>query len=345
MQFLIAAALLVGAGCGGAGGGEGSDSGAERDASGGDAGTPDAGDGDAGSRDAAMADAGPPFDAGPVDGGPPAFGTVETFADVGMANDGIAIAPDGAALFVSVPDGDRIVRIDAAGVVTPFATVPRPRGIARDAAGTLFVCGRTAPGATTGAIWRVDAGGTATSIATLAHDGMPLMTPDGIAMLPGAGGFVFSDSDRYLILAASIDGSGMRLVSALVAYPDALAFRPDASELLVSSFTANRIFTAPYDRTAMTFMRAAPAFGANAIDGLVFAASGDLYLISNDAGLIRRRGTMLDAVADDVALGTPANGAFGLGALGTGWLYVTDLRGPLVRRVWIGEAGAPLPAP
>ncbi len=71
---------------------------------------------------------------------------------------GVAVGPDGL-VYVSSITSDRVVRLDASGSVTPFATgLESPSSMTFDAAGVLYVTEGNTPRAR---IWRVGRDGTA----------------------------------------------------------------------------------------------------------------------------------------------------------------------------------------
>src|SRR4029078_9199006 len=74
---------------------------------------------------------------------------------------GVAIGPDGLVYVASV-DEDRVLRIDAAGTVSPFAVgLESASSLAFDAAGTLYVTEGNTPSAR---IWRVGRDGRSTPL-------------------------------------------------------------------------------------------------------------------------------------------------------------------------------------
>jgi hypothetical protein len=84
--------------------------------------------------------------------------------------------------------------------------------------------------------------------------------------------------------------------------------------------------------------------GPENVYGLAVGASGDLYLVANGLGVLRARGGKTETIAPGSSFKLAANAAFGTGAYGTTWLYVTNLIGPAVLRLYVDEGGAPLPA-
>lgn len=262
---------------------------------------------------------------------PAKVGDVEPFAEI-TATEGIAFAPDFKVLYVGSEGA--IHRVQPDGTVAKWVEVPGVLGIAVRADGSLIVCGKEG---TAGVLYRVALDGTKAVIAT------GFQQPNFVAIAPD-GSLVFSDSAANKVYRANADGSSATLITDAIVYPNGLAFSRDQQTLFVSSWKNKQVLSlarradGTYDPPVV-----AVADVVN-VDGLAVGASGDLYLVANGLGILRVTAGKATTIAPGSQLKLPANGAFGSGPFGEGWLYVSNLIGTSVSRVHVGEGGAPLPS-
>lgn len=304
--------------------------------------------------DDAPADAGTP----PMDGEPPAdgatmpdgglaVGTVEDFAELAGNSEGLAFGrnADGeTVLFVGLLAQSTIVAVSPDGASVEVARVPRPLGIAVRADGDLVVCGKADETAgAPGVLWRVSvADGTTEVIVDTAP--APLETTNYVAIAPD-GSLLFSDSAANVVYRADADGGPATLVTDAFTYPNGIAFAPDGRSVYVSSWDTGVIHRLSFDPSTGAY--GAPEVALENVintDGIHVAADGTLVLVSNPEGIlvVEADGTPTQ-IAEPRPFGLPANGAFGSGAYGDGWLYVTNLLGRAMARVYVGRDGLPLP--
>jgi gluconolactonase len=282
----------------------------------------------------------------PSDTEVPAVGTVELFSELPANSEGLAMGVDEAgapALYVG--SKDQILRVDASGAYTEVAPVKAPLGMARTAGGDLVVCGKQ-EGAddaqpTLAVIHRVTPSGEASVL--VSQGDAPFGLTNFVAVAPD-GSLVFSDSKAGQVLRADADGSNVALVADAISYANGLAFSPDGAKLYVASWDTGTIYAIPRDTSGAYGAPEVFASDVANVDGLVALASGDLLLVTSGEGLVKRKA---DGSKEVIAtgLGLPANGAFGAGAYGEEWLYVTNLLGNKLWRVYVGEKGATLPTP
>lgn len=299
------------------------------------------------------ADATAPPDAGPTDaGGDPdaggGVGTVEPVATLAGNSEGIALghtAGGEPVLYVGLLAQSEIVAVAPDGTATHVADVPRPLGIAVRADGDLVVCGKSDETDTAaGAVWRVSpTDGTATPLVESPAE--PLSNPNFVAIAPD-GSLLFSDNAANRVYRADADGGGLSLVTDAFTYPNGIAFAPDGATAYVSSWDTAVVYRLSFD--AASGMYGAPEEAltdVTNVDGIVVAADGALVLVSNPEGilLVEPGSTEVTEIAPPRGFGLPANGAFGEGAYGDDWLYVSNLLGARVARVRIGRPGLALP--
>ena len=263
-------------------------------------------------------------------------GDVEVFATLPARTEGIAFGKDpGGATALYVGAADALWRLDAAGQASRVADVPDPVGIAVRADGDVLVCGKDASGREA-VIWRVKPSGERSLLVGPAGyqlTNFVVVAPDDRLL--------FSDSGADKLYLAEADGSGARLLTDQIVYPNGLAFSKDGGTLFVASWSTRKVYQLP---------RQAPGYGAPQpftsdvalVDGITTLASGALLFVTSN-GLVRLEQDQTRrsfAVPDAI----PANGASGRGAFGEGWLYLSNLASGAVLRHYLGEPGAPLPA-
>ncbi len=273
--------------------------------------------------------------------GPP-VGTVEEFVDLPTASEGIGEGPgpDGAPT-IYVAAGGSVFRLLPDKTAKKLADVPGPLGIAVQRDGALIVCGKLpgaagkAPGG--GALWHVTPSGDASVF--IGAGGYEL--PNMVAITPD-GRVAFTDSAAGKVYLASADGATVTKLGD-VSYANGIASSPDGARLYVASYDTKRIYA--LERAGDSF--GAPtvfADGVEQVDGISVAADGSLVLVrSSELTLLPAGGAPSAIVAAAAFGGVPANGAFGFGAYGDGWLYVSNLLSRTIQRVYVGKAGLPLP--
>jgi sugar lactone lactonase YvrE len=155
---------------------------------------------------------------------------------------------------------------------------------------------------------------------------------------------VFSDSAADKLYRAAADGSGVTLITDTISYPNGLAFSKDQKRLFVASWDGMKVHSLAWNGDG-TYGAPEPFAGdVENVDGIAVFSSGDLLFVASGEGLVRYGLDMQKSIVrEGLPLGLPANGAFGSGDFGDGWVYVTNLLGPRLVRVYAGEAGAPLP--
>lgn len=272
-------------------------------------------------------------------GAAPSIGTVETFAELGTGSEGIAFGTDG---LLYAGSGGAVWSIDAMATVTKVADVAAPLGMAPRADGSLIVCGKAtgdaAKGDFPGVIWAVvPKSGQATVLVPPSVYGLPNM----IAVAPDDS-FAFSDSKVGKVYAASADGAKVTSI-ADISYANGIAYSPDGKTLYVSSYDMKRIHQIPRMADG-TYGAATVAYeNVENVDGITVLASGDFVLVRTpEITRMAKDGTTM-ALAPGGSIGIPANGAMGPSAFGDGWIYVSNLLGKKISRVYVGEKGLPLP--
>lgn len=271
----------------------------------------------------------------------PEVGTVETFAEIGGNNEGLAFAdgPDGMpALFVGLSSDHAIVRVAPDGAFEMHAEVPGPLGMAATKDGGLVVCGLATTDADAPAvIWSVTPAGDASIL--VQSDDPVLELTNYVAVAPDDT-LVFSDSAGNGLYRAQADGTGLELVTDAITYPNGLAFAD------------GRLYVASYDSSSMYALDFGPdGYGApelvsdaiQTLDGIAVADDGAFYLTTTLGGVQRFEMDTLTTIADAMDFQVVANGAFAAEGYGEGWLYVTNLFGQDVDRVYVGVGGSPLP--
>jgi DNA-binding beta-propeller fold protein YncE len=263
----------------------------------------------------------------------PVVGDVEDFAEIGGSTEGIAFSVDGKQLYVG--SGGALFVVQPDGTARKWVDVPGALGIAARADGHLLVCGKE---------------GDAGVIFDVAPDGKRTVLVSGgfkqtnfVAVAPD-NAIVFSDSAGDRVYRANADGTAPTVITDAIVYPNGLAFSRDGKTLYVASWKNKQVLALA--RRADGTYDAPVVFvdGVENVDGLAVGASGDLYLIANGLGVLRANAGKTSVVAPGSRFKLVANGAFSVGSFGQGWMYVTNLIGFSVQRVYVGEGGFSLPA-
>ncbi len=276
---------------------------------------------------------------------PPEIGTVEAFAELTGSSEGLAFGPgpDGSTvLYVGSRDG-KIVRVAADGSVSNVVALPHPVGLASSADGTLLACGSTdeSDNAPT-VIWRITKEGEKSVLVDGGAE--PFQQTNFVAVAPD-GSILFTDSKANRIYRADGDGTHLQLVSDSVSFPNGIAFSKDGATAYVASWDAKKVMAFPSGADGTYGTPAVFSNDVPSVDGIATFASGDLLYIATGDGVLRYgQNGVKTTYAPAPAIGLPANGAFGVGAFGEGWVYITSLISKTLWRVYVGEAGAPLPA-
>ncbi|MBI2394796.1 MAG: SMP-30/gluconolactonase/LRE family protein [Deltaproteobacteria bacterium] len=280
-----------------------------------------------------------------VDAPPPQVGDVESFAEIEATSEGIAFGTRDGAPVLYVGAGDKILRVRPDGTFEKWVDVPGVLGIAARADGEMIACGKgegdVGKSDMPGVLWRIDkAGNKSVLVGPSATTSFKLT--NFVAIAPDDS-LVFSDSAGNKLYRANADGTGVALVTDAIVYPNGLAFSRDGKTLYVASWSGKKVWSLARKADGGYEAPAVAIDGVENVDGLAVGASGDLYLVCSGLGVLRAREGKTTVVAPGSKFKLPANGAFGVGAFGD-WLYVSNLIGFEVKRVWVGEAGAPLPA-
>jgi sugar lactone lactonase YvrE len=260
---------------------------------------------------------------------PPKVGDLEAFAEV-QSTEGIAFAND--KLYVSASGA--LHRIAANGAVEQRIDVPGALGIAARPDGQLLVCGKDGDA---GVIWKVATDGTKSVLV----GGMK--QPNFVAIAPDDS-IVFSDSAADRVYRAGADGSAPTVITDTIVYPNGVAFAKDGMSVYVASWKTKKVFSMARKADGTYDAPVVLVDGVENVDGLVVGASGDLYLVANGLGIVRVRAGKTESLTPKGSFQLAANAAFAPASFGEGWLYVTNLIGPAVSRLYVGESGAALPS-
>lgn len=270
------------------------------------------------------------------------MGTIQSFAELPATTEGVAFGagPDGKPTLY-VGSGNAIFRVNDDRTVVEHVKVPSPLGITRRADGDLLVCGKSETDDTAGVIWRVTPAGEKSLF--LGSDAMPFSFPNFLAVAPDDS-VVFSDSGTNDLYRADADGGSLSLVTSAITFPNGVAFSADGKTLFVASWDSKKVYSLTRGADGSYGPPEVFADDVENVDGIATFGGGDLLFVMNGDGMIRYG---LDktktVIASGVTLGLPANGAFGSGTYGDGWVYVTSLQRTSLARVYVGEGGAPLP--
>ncbi len=254
---------------------------------------------------------------------------VEAFAEV-QATEGIAFG--NGTLYVGASGA--LHKIAADGAAQKWIDLPGALGIAVRANGRLVVCGKDDSGA--GVLWDVAPDGTKAILAA------GFKQPNFVAIAPDDS-IVFTDSAADRVYRTNGDGSAKTVIADSIVYPNGLAFSKDGKQLYVASWKGKKVVSLARNSDGTYDAPVTVIEGPENVDGLAVGASGDLYLIANGLGVLRVRNGRSETIAPGSKFKLAANAAFGVGAYGQTWLYVTNLIGPSVSRVLLDEPGAPLP--
>jgi len=279
-----------------------------------------------------------------VDATPPKTGDVEMFAEVDGTSEGIAFGTRDGAPILYVGSSDKILRVKLDGTYEKHADVPGVLGIAMRADGDLVACGKgegdVGKSDMPGVLWRVDRAGAKTLLIG-PSGGTSFKLTNFVAVAPDDS-LVFSDSAGNKLYRANADGSGVALIDDTIVYPNGLAFGKDKT-LYVASWSQKKVYSLARNADGSYAKPTVALDGVENVDGLAVGASGDLYLVCSGLGVLRAKAGKTEVVAPGSKFKLPANAAFGVGPYGD-WLYVSNLIGFSVSRLWVGEGGAPLPA-
>lgn len=273
---------------------------------------------------------------------PPQVGDFELVATLPARTEGIAFGKDAAgATVLYVGAANALFRVRLSGAVEKVADVPSPVGIAVRADGDILVCGKgDVNGKRTAVIWRVTPAGAASIL--VGGSGAPEFKLTNFVAVAPDNRLVFSDSDADKLYMAEADGSNVKLVTDKISYTNGLAFSVDGQSLLVASWDS---------RTVYQLARTKDGYGAPApfstevafVDGIATLASGAYAFVTLD-GVFRVAPDKSQRLLAKVPNTVPANGASGRGEYGETWMYLSNLLGGDVYRIYVGETGAPLPA-
>lgn len=279
-----------------------------------------------------------------VDTPPPQVGDVESFAEIESTSEGIAFGTRDGAPVLYVGAGDAILRVRPDGTFEKWVDVPGVLGIAVRADGDVIACGKgegdVGKSDMPGVLWRIGASGSKSVLVGPSPSASFKLT-NFVAIAPDDS-LVFSDSAGNKLYRANADGTGVALITDAIVYPNGLAFSRDGKTLYVASWSGKKVWSLARKADGGYDAPVVAIDGVENVDGLTVGASGDLYLVCSGLGVLRARDGKTSVVAPGSKFKLPANGAFGVGAFGD-WLYVSNLIGFDVKRVWVGEGGAPLP--
>lgn len=273
----------------------------------------------------------------------PEIGAKEIFTTLPSSSEGLAIAPgpdDQPTLYVG--SDHKILRVARDGTITEHVALRGPLGIAVRGDGDLLVCGKTDEDSDMpGVIYRVTRKGEKSVF--VGPGDISFGLTNFLAVAPDDS-IVFSDSKANKLYRAGADGSNVELITDAISYPNGLAFSKDGKTLFVASWDSKKVYS--FARSGDGSYGAPEVFTEDVenVDGISVFASGDLLFVASGEGLVRygldKKKTVL---LPGTPLGLPANATFGAGDYGEGWVYVTNLIGQQLWRVYVGEGGAPMP--
>jgi sugar lactone lactonase YvrE len=265
-------------------------------------------------------------------------GTVEDFAELPGSSEGLAMGLDATGadtLYVGSAGG--LHRVSPSGELTEVASGLGPVGVTARGS-EILVCGKD-QGA--GVIWSVSAAG---DKQVLVGSGALTFEVVNFLVVAPDGSLVFSDSKANKVYRTDADGKNVELVTDAITYPNGMAFSEDGKTLYVASWDSAKIYAIPFDGSGHYKAPEVFAEGPKNVDGLVSLEGGDLLLVQSGVGVVRygAKDGSTTSLADAENFGLSANGAFGRGAYGEAWLYVTDLLTRSLKRVYLGERGVDL---
>lgn len=272
----------------------------------------------------------------------PQVGDFEIVATLPARTEGIAFGKDPTGTTVLYAGAaDALWRVGADGQVTKVADIKDPVGIAVRNDGDILVCGQgEVDGKETAVIWRVTPSG-AKNILVRPSGPIGFKLTNFVAVAPD-NRLVFSDSAADKLYLAEADGTGVKLVTDKISFANGLAFSIDGKSLLVASWDSTTVYR---------LTRQMDGYGAPVpfttevafVDGITTLASG-AYLFITLAGVFRVAPDGSHRLLAKVPYTALANGASGLWPDTEKWIYLSNLLSGDIYRVYVGEAGAPLPA-
>ncbi len=257
-----------------------------------------------------------------------------------QGSEGIAFGADGG---LYVTSAGTVWRLDAAGQASKFAAVPAPVGLAGLADGGFIVAAFGKVMMPDGAVYRVDAGGVASELATgIADPNFVTIAPDGSALV--------SDDFDARVFRVTLDGDVSVVLN--VESPNGMAYSPDGSAFYVAStFTENAQLTRfavdakgmPVEASGLEILHLGTG---STPDGIAVSEDDQVYVAANLGGAVWRvdgAATELQAGEKVAELAYPASLAFGRGPdFDPCSLYITQLAADGVVRVAVGVRGVVL---
>lgn len=259
-------------------------------------------------------------------------------------SEGITFGESDGLLYVT--SNNRVWQLDADANATEFAQVPDAIGLAATASGDFIVASLGEITQPDGAMYIVDAMGTAELLAT------GINSPNFVTIAPDGSALVSDDYQNTRVFRVTLGGE-ITVVIENVPSPNGMAYSPDGSLFYVAStFTPEGQLTRyevgpdgmPIEATGVEILQLGMA---STPDGIAVDANGWVYVAANLRGEIWRvdgaQAQLQDGELVASELGFPASLAFGRGSgFDPCSLYVTQLQNDTLQRVGVGVAGAPL---